>query len=117
MVLEVGEAHYCASDGASPDEDEEAPSPVTLVSQGYQRDRGVRTSDVPVDSGMVPFAESLLPLAPCRESMIGGGGDVGHQHAEEIEDDSCRRPSVVLREAPVEEDDAKDDTKEDAPGM
>lgn len=66
---------------------------------------------MPVDSGMVPLAQSLLPLAPSREGMVGGGGDIRHEHTEEVEDDTCRRPTVMLREAPIQEDDAEDDTQ------
>ena len=101
VVLELGEAHYCACYGASPDKDKEAPAPIALVAQGDEGNRRVGTGYVPVDGGMVPFAQSLLPLAPSREGMIGGGGDIRHEHAEEIEDDASRGPSVVLREAPI----------------
>ena len=38
--------------------------------------------------------------------MIGHGGDVGHQHAEEVKNHSSRGPVVMLSKAPVEEDDA-----------
>lgn len=64
---------------------------------------------MPVDGGMVPLAQSLLPLAPSREGVIGGGGDIRHEHAKKIEDDACCRPTIMLREAPVQEDDADND--------
>ena len=117
VVLQFGETHHGANNGTRPDEDEEAPSPVALVAQGNQSDRRVGTGDVPVDGGMVPLAQSLLPLAPSREGMVGGGGDIRHEHAEEVEDDACRCPTVMLREAPIQEDDAEDDTQQDATGM
>lgn len=66
VVFESGKAHHRASDGASPDKDKETPAPIALVSQGYQGDRRVGAGDMPVDGGMVPFPQSLLPLAPSR---------------------------------------------------
>ena len=76
MVFEFGETHHRSSDGTSPNEDEETPSPIALVSQCYQGNRGVRTCNMPVDGGMVPLAQSLLPFAPGGEGMVGGGGDI-----------------------------------------
>ena len=76
VVFEFGKAHHRACNGTSPDKDEETPSPITLVAKGDEGDRRVGTSDVPVDGGVVPLAQSLLPLAPCREGVVGGGGDV-----------------------------------------
>ena len=117
VVLEPYEAHHRTRYGAGPDEDEQAPSPVSLLAHGYERDGRIGTSYVPVDGGMVPFAQSLLPLAPGREGMVGGGGYIRHEHAEEVKDDACRGPSVVLAKAPIQEDGAKHDSQEDAAGM
>jgi hypothetical protein len=36
-----------------------------------------------------------LPFAPGRDGVIGGRGDVRHQHTKQVEDDTCRGPSVV----------------------
>ena len=72
---------------------------------------------MPVDGGMVPFAQSLLPLAPSRDSVVNGGGYVRHQHAKEVEDDAGSSPSIMFGEAPIQEDDAEDDTHQDAAGM
>ena len=49
--------------------------------------------------------------------MVGGGSDVWHEHTEKIEDDARCGPTIVLRETPIEEDDAHDDTQQDASGM
>jgi len=82
VVLEPGKTHDGSGDGARPDKDEEAPSPVALVAQRNQGDRGVGTRNVPVDGGVVPLSQSLLPLAPCRDGVINRGCDVRHQHTE-----------------------------------
>ena len=76
VVLELGKTHDGSGNGASPDKDKKAPSPVTLFAHGYERDRGVGTGNMPIDGGMVPFAQTFLPLAPGRNGMIGGGSDV-----------------------------------------
>ena len=117
VVLEMCKAHDGACYGTSPDEDEEAPSPVALVSQGDERDGGVGACYVPVDGGMVPFTKPFLPLAPCGDGVVGGGGDIRHEHTEEVEDDTCGSPTIVLAEAPIEEDDAYDDSQQDATGV
>ena len=82
--------------GTSSDIDEEAPSPVALFAHGYQCDRRVGTSDVPVDGGMIPFAQSLLPLAPGGEGMVSGGSDIRHEYAGKIEDDARCPPFIVV---------------------
>lgn len=64
VVLEPGKTHDGSGDGARPDKDEEAPAPVALVAQRNQGDRGVGTCNVPVDGGVVPLSQSLLPFAP-----------------------------------------------------
>ena len=70
VILESGKTHDGSGNGASPDKDKEAPSPVALVAQRNQGDRGVGTRNVPVDGGVVPFAQSLLPFAPGRNGMV-----------------------------------------------
>ena len=76
VILESGKTHDGSGNGASPDKDKKAPSPVTLFAHGYERDRGVGTGNMPIDGGMVPFAQTFLPLAPGGNGMIGGGSDV-----------------------------------------
>ena len=117
MVLELGKAHHRACYGACPDEDKETPSPIALFAHRNQGDRGIRTGNVPVDGGMIPFAQSLLPFAPGRDGVVGGRGDVRHQHAKQVEDDARRGPSVMHGEAPIQEDTADNNTQKDASGM
>ena len=117
MVLELGKAHHCSGNGACPDEDKETPSPIALFAHCNQGDRGIRTGNMPVDGGMIPFAQSLLPFAPGRDGVVGGRGDVRHQHAKQVEDDARRGPSVMHGEAPIQEDTADNNTQKDASGM
>ena len=56
VILESGKTHDGSGNGASPDKDKEAPSPISLVSHRNERDWRVRTGNMPVDGGMVPFA-------------------------------------------------------------
>ena len=117
MVLEFGKAHHRACYGACPDEDKEAPAPIALFAHRNQGDRRVRTGNVPVDGGMIPFAQPLLPFAPGRDGVVGGRCDVRHQHTEQVEDDACRGPSVVHGKAPIKEDGSYDNAHQDASGM
>ena len=117
MVLELGKAHHGSGNGACPDEDKEAPSPIALFAHRNQGNRRVRTGNVPVDGGMIPFAQPLLPFAPGRDGVVGGRCDVRHQHTEQVEDDACRGPSVVHGKAPIKEDGSYDNAHQDASGM
>ena len=114
VLLEADEADDGASNSTEPDEAEEAPAPIALLAEGDEGERRVGASDVPVDGGVVPTAEPLLPLGVVADGVIEGGGDVAGEHAEEVEDDAYAGPVVVGLEAPDEEDDADDDTKQDA---
>ena len=67
---------------------------------------------MPVDGGVVPTAEALLPLGVVLDGVVEGGGDVGSEHTEEVENDPYASPVVVGLEAPDEENDADDDTKQ-----
>ena len=49
--------------------------------------------------------------------MINRGCDVRHQHTEQVEDDSCRGPSVVHGKAPIQEDGPHDNAHQDASCM
>lgn len=109
VVLEPGKTHDGSGDGARPDKDEEAPAPVVLVAQRNQGDRGVGTRNVPVDGGVVPLAQTLLPRRPGAQGVVNRGGDVRADHAKEIENDARRGPTVAHLEAPNEEDGAEDD--------
>ena len=114
VLLESNEADDGASDGAEPDKGKKAPAPVALLAEGDKGQRRIGASNVPIDGGMVPLAEPLLPLGMVANGVVKGGGDVAAEHAKEVEDDPYPRPVVVGLEAPDEEDDAKDDTKQDA---
>ena len=70
VILESGKTHDGSGNGASPDKDKKTPSPISLVSHRNERDWRVRTGNMPVDGGMVPFAQSLLPFAPGRNGMV-----------------------------------------------
>ena len=70
VILESGKTHDGSGNGASPDKDKEAPSPISLVSHRNERDWRVRTGNMPVDGGMIPFTQSLLPFAPGRNGMV-----------------------------------------------
>ena len=117
MVLELGKAHHCSGNGACPDEDKETPSPIALFAHRNQGDRGIRAGNVPVDGGMIPFAQPLLPFAPGRDGVVGGRGDVRHQHAKQVEDDARRGPSVMHGEAPIQEDAADNNTQQNSTCM
>lgn len=112
--LEVAEALHRAHDGAKPYEDKESPAPQSVLAQADERDGAVASRDVPVDGRMVPFAQPLLPHRPGRKRVVEGGGDVGAEHAEKVEDDARRGPSVPRLEAPHEEDDSERHAEGDA---
>ena len=114
---EHGETHEAEADGFE----------VAVVAQtdkggdgagnGCRPDGRVASGDVPIDGGVVPLAEPLFPRVTCREGVVDGGGDVAHEHAEEIEDDASCGPSVFGTGTPHQEDDADDDTQSNAAGM
>ena len=108
VVFQFDETGDGAGDGCSPDKREQAPSPVALFAQGNERDGRIRTRNVPVDGGMVPLAQPLFPHASCLDGMIDGGGEIRHEHAEEIENDAGGRPSVARAEAPYQKNHAED---------
>ena len=61
VLLQSEEADEGACNGASPHEDEQSPSPVALCAQGDEGEWRVGARDMPVDSGMIPTAQSLFP--------------------------------------------------------
>ena len=67
---------------------------------------------MPVDGGVVPSAQTLLPLRVVAYGVVDGRCDVGAEHSEEVEDDAPTCPVVVALETPDEEDDAEDDTQQ-----
>ena len=117
VLLQPPQADDGAGDGTRPDEDKQRPAPVALLAQRRQCQRRVGAGYVPVDGGVVPLAEPLLPLRVVTYGVIDGRGHVGAQHPEEVEYDTPARPVVVALETPDEEDDAKDDTQQDAPAV
>jgi branched-chain amino acid transport system permease protein len=70
LNTQKSKTHDGSGNGASPDKDKKAPSPISLVSHRNERDWRVRAGNMPVDGGMVPFAQSLLPFAPGRNGMV-----------------------------------------------
>lgn len=72
---------------------------------------------MPVDGGMIPLPQPLLPYGPCRKRVVDRRGDIAREHAEEIEDDASRSPSVMVTEAPDKEDGTEDYTKDYSPGV
>ena len=92
MLLEMAETDNSACYCTQPYEDEETPAPIALLAQGHEGERGVRAGYMPIDSGMVPFAQSFLPLAAARGGMIGSGGGIRAEHAEEIKYHPGTRP-------------------------
>ena len=117
MFLQADETGDGARYRTSPYEDEETPAPVTLTAQRHQRQRRVRTSDMPIDGSMVPFAQPLLPLRVVFYRVVERRGQIRAEHAEEIEDDAYARPVVVSLEAPNQEDDAEHHPKQNATSM
>ncbi len=110
VVAQTDEGGDGAGYGCRPYEDEHRPAPRPLLAHGNEGDGRVASGYVPVDGGVVPLAEPLFPRVTCREGVVDGGGDVAHEHAEEIEDDACCGPSVFGTGTPHQEDDADDDT-------
>ena len=114
VVFQTYEAHGGAGDGGKPHEAEQYPSPHTVVAHGDEGDGGVAAGNVPVDGGVVETAQHFLGLQTTGQGVVDGGGDVGGEHAEEVEDDTGARPSVAGTEAPYQKDDADDDAQQDA---
>ena len=114
VFLQADEADDGTGQCTRPHEEEQRPAPVALFTQGGERQWRVAAGDVPVDGGMVPTAQALLPLGVVTDGVVDGGGGVARQHAEKIEDNAYACPVVIALEAPHEEDDADDDTQHDA---
>lgn len=127
MLFQTDETDNRPRNGTKPDKREEAPPPIALFAEGNQRQRRIRTRNMPIDGCMVPLTQALFPFGAmasqtfiaivCRQGMIERRGDIRAQHAEEIENHPYPRPVVVALEAPHEEDDAKDDPQQDASAM
>ena len=62
------------------------------MTQGNEGERGIRAGYVPIYGGMIPLAQALLPLAATGSGMIGRGGGIRAEHAEEIEYHPGTRP-------------------------
>ena len=72
VCLEFRQADNRSDNGAEPHEREQSPSPIALVAQSRQRDRRIGTGDVPIDGGVVPFAQAIFPHASGTCRMIDG---------------------------------------------
>lgn len=110
VFLQTDKADYRSDYGAEPHEAEEAPPPIALLAQGYERKWRVAAGNMPVDGGVVPASQTLLPAASARHGMINGGGGVGAEHAEQVERDAGTRPGVVAPRTYNKENDAHRDT-------
>ena len=117
MGFELVEGDDGAGNGGGPHEGEECPAPESLVAHGHEGDGRVGAGDVPVDGGMVPAAQPLLPLVLGAEGVIDGGGDIAAEHAEEIEGHAEGCPAVLVARRPDDEQRAYDHGEEDAGGM
>ena len=62
MLFEPDKADDCARYGTGPHKTKQAPPPIALFAKSNQRERRVRTSNMPVDCSMIPLAQPLLPL-------------------------------------------------------
>ena len=63
---------------------------------------------------MIPFTQTFLPLRVELHRVVKRRGHVRAQHTEEVEDHGPPRPVVIALETPDEENDADDDTQQDA---
>lgn len=117
VILQSAKTHNCSGYCTRPDKTEQTPAPITLIAHSYERDGRIRTCNMPIDGSMIPFAQSLFPLAPCRESMIHSRCNIRHKHTKEIKYHSCRCPTVVIGKTPIQENNAYDDSQKDATSM
>lgn len=117
VVFEIDKANDGSCNRTSPYKTKQGEAPVALITQCNERYRGVTARNVPVNGGMIPFAQSLFPFAPSRQGVVNRRGYIRAKHAEEIENNACCGPSVVFTKAPNEEDYAHNDAHNDASGM
>ena len=117
MFLEFAETDAGAYDGAKPHKAEESPSPIALFAQGYQCDGGVASRNVPIDGGVVPFAELFFPFALGRAGMVYGRSYVRTQHTEQVEPHAPLHPQVFVAVAIDEQQNADNNSHEDASCM
>ena len=117
MLLQSNETDDGTRNGTRPDENKEAPAPITLFTQCRQCQRGIRARDMPVDGSMVPLTQPLLPFRMVLHRVIEGRSHIRAEHAEEIEDDPYPRPVAVATEDPHEKDHAENHSQRDASAM
>ena len=110
MPLDAHKALYGSGYSRKPYKDKERPAPIAVLAQRNKRYGRVAAGYMPVDGGMVPLAQLLLPRRPCRQGMVYGGRYVARQHTEEIQYDACRGPAIARPATPHEEDGAHDKT-------
>ena len=117
MLLQPDEADDGSRDGTHPYEAEQRPAPIALGAQRHQRQWRVRARYVPVDGGMVPLAQPLLPLRPAGQRVVYRRGHIRAQHAEQIETHAQSCPGVMALESHHDEYHPEDDTHHDASGV
>ena len=126
VLLQPDEADEGACNGASPHEDEQSPSPVALCAQGDEGEWRVGAGNMPIDGGMVPTAQTFFPCGAVthqalpagffiqRQGVVDGRGDVGAQHAKEVETDAQPCPRIIATERYPKEYHTDNDTHSDA---
>ena len=95
MLLQMDKTDNGANDGAGPHKSEEHPAPIAVVAHGYQGDGRVGAGDMPIDGGVVPFAQVVLPFAFLVETMIDGRGQITACHPNEVEAHTNTGPHAV----------------------
>ena len=107
VFLQTDKTHDGSGYRTGPDKDKETPAPVALLAQRYQCQWRVASRDMPINSRMIPLAQTFLPLRMMLHRVVERGGRIRAQHAEEIEDHTPPCPVVIALETPDEEDDAE----------
>ena len=117
MLLQMNKTGNGASNGTRPYKGKKTPSPITLTAKRHERQRRIRTRNMPIDGGMIPLAQTLLPFRVMTYGMIDGRGRITAQHTKQIEYHPYPRPVIVALETPHQENDADDDTQQNATAM
>lgn len=112
VFLEFAKTHDGAHDSTNPHESEESPTPVAYLTQGNEGDGAIRTRNVPIDCCVVPFPEYSLSSPSLRQRVIDRGGNIGREHAKEIEPYAELRPTVALAIDPPKETSANNESEQ-----
>ncbi len=115
--LHLAETQAGADQGAEPDDPEDGPSPGAGMSHCDECDGRIASGNVPVDGCMVKFAEPRLVDGIGRTGMIAGRGDVGKEHAHQVEDNACFSDPVRQRKIPDDEERSDSYAQYDAQSM